>query len=735
MSRRIGLILAMLAFCAALSAALSAAQPADPCADTAGSVARASYRSQRIQTTMYYSVYTPPCDTGAPLPTLYLLHGSASTDSHWLDLGLAEALDARISAGELPPLRVVLPFGEWVANQNQFGEASWEAVFLGDLLPVAEAAYPVAGGRRAVGGISRGGFWAYSIALRHPGLFESVGGHSAFFDLGHAPAEHNPLALARTLDPSNAPRLWLDRGLDDYAAPGLDIMHTRLTEAGIAHTYRIHPQGAHNDTYWRQHLSAYLDFYAAPWRAAEAAPTPTLVANAPLFATNTPRPPTSGIALYLPAVAFPSTRASIAPDALAAVLAGGYDAKLTLSIETLAGLAAQGIAFHPDTVVLDTEAVYTTLWRDRTRWTILPFDTLTPRWRVLWVGEATDPAPHPLDVLADGGAYPLAFITERPNYDPAKLTRIVLSGVTALTRDTRRALDENGVAWAAEAIRPYVSRADFFHTSNEVSIYPTCPQTNERTYGGALSFCAKAAHFELFSLLGLDIVELSGNHNNDYGYQAYLETLAWYAERGIRTVGGGTTLEAARAPLVIEHGGNRIAWLSCNWVGPYYAWVEENPALRDAPRPGAAPCDRDWLRGTLAQLNVTHDVVIVTLQYWEFDQHAPTAQQRIDFAQLAAWGADVVVGTQAHYPQTYAFVPGLGGREAFVHYGLGNFYFDQAWWAGARFNLDQLFIYDGKLMFVDVFPGIIEGKGRPRPMTPDERDNFWFIIFNRDGGM
>jgi poly-gamma-glutamate synthesis protein (capsule biosynthesis protein) len=156
--------------------------------------------------------------------------------------------------------------------------------------------------------------------------------------------------------------------------------------------------------------------------------------------------------------------------------------------------------------------------------------------------------------------------------------------------------------------------------------------------------------------------------------------------------------------------------------------------MADAPRPGAAPCDRDWLKESLGELHAAHDLVILTLQYWEFDQHPPTPQQRADFAQLAGWGADVVVGTQAHFPQTYAFAPGLDGGEAFVHYGLGNFYFDQDWWAGARFNLDQLFIYDGRLAFVDVFPGIIEGFGRPRPMTPQERENFWFVIFNQHGG-
>ena len=150
-------------------------------------------------------------------------------------------------------------------------------------------------------------------------------------------------------------------------------------------------------------------------------------------------------------------------------------------------------------------------------------------------------------------------------------------------------------------------------------------------------------------------------------------------------------------------------------------------------RPGATPCDREWLRTTLLQLKTAHDIVILSLQYWEFDQYPPTPQQRIDFASYAGYGADVVIGTQAHFPQTYNIVSGYGGEPAFVHYGIGNFIFDQPWWAGVRFSLDELYIYDGKLMTVAVYPGIIEDHARPRLMTAEERDNFLYVLMIQNG--
>jgi len=696
------------------------AQPLPPCDSTQGHVERYSYRSARISTDMTYTVYTPPCydspdAQSQTYPVLYLMHGSNSDDSHWLQLGLREALDERITRRQMPPVIAVLPFGNWIANENRFDIGSWEYVFLGELMPHAESRLRIDTQQRLIGGISRGGFWAYLIGLRHPRDFIAIGGHSAFFAKGIAPADYDPLETARTLSASDAPALWLDRGFDDYAADGLDLMHARLDSAALPHEYTL-ADGEHDNRYWSRRLPDYLDWYAAQLTRAQNESPAT-------FATQTPAP--DGLRVYLPVVAFPSTQTSLTRATFNAALQVG-DSKLTLSEDVYDALTREGYAPTAAQVVDSLDAVYATLWRDRSRWSILPFDALTLRYRVLWLDDV-----HPLDALAD---YPLAFRSGAPNFHPERLTRITASGVTALTRNMIPVLDARGVDWAAEAIAPILSRSDFVHVSNEVSLHPDCPAGGERL-GGNSSFCSKPEHFALLEKLGVDIVELSGNHNNDYGYEAYLDTLDWYAQRGIRTVGGGRTLEEARAPLIIEHNGNSIAWVSCNWIGPYYALVDENPNATGGARPGAAFCDREWLSRTLPQLSITHDLLIISVQYQEFDQYTPTDSQRDDFAQLAAWGADIVLGTQAHFPQTYTFAAGMGERESFIHYGLGNFLFDQTFWAGVRFLLDRLFIYEGRLVSVDIMPGIIEEGARPRLMNAEERLNFLHVLFVQNGGL
>jgi len=705
-----------------------AIQSVPTCGEAIGKIERGMYRSQIAQTDMYYSVYTPACyaQSAATYPALYLMHGSNEDDGQWVRLGLPQVLDQGIAEGTLPPMIVVMPFGEWIANENQFDAVSWENVFLTELMPLVESAYRIDARRekRAIGGISRGGFWALEIAFRHPDLFNAVGGHSAFLDLGNAPEAYNPLDLALNAPDIDTLRIALDRGKDDYAASGLDLLDERLAERDIPYQYTIYPEGQHYFTYWQQHVREYLDFYAANWKNLPSGSPATL----PAFATNTPTSTSTPLAkskegamsydLFLPAVAFLSLQTSLPETQIWAVRVGQPDTKLVVSESTAIDLMRYDVLLAPEIRIVPDEALLNMLWSDRSLYTLLPFDQLTPRYRVLYIGDQ-----NPLNT--DLAAYPFAFPSDRPNFASDRLTRLLLSGVTALTRNTQVALDQNGIAWAGEAIQDFTTRADYFHTSNEVSFSPKCPLWDEQPLG---PFCSKIEQFDLLQQIGLDIVELSGNHNTDFGTQPYLDTLDWYAERGIQTIGGGVNLEAARQPLFLNHNGNTIAMLSCNAVGPYYA-------LAEVDSPGAASCDLTWLRETLPALAEQSDLLILTVQYLEVEDYRPTPSQQYDFRGYADLGADVVIGTQAHKPQTFEFYNSMRGEGAFIHYGLGNLFFDQPFWGNVRFFMDELYIYEGRLLTVGLFTGIIDDLARPRPMTADEQINFLAFMFNTQGGL
>lgn len=355
-------------------------------------------------------------------------------------------------------------------------------------------------------------------------------------------------------------------------------------------------------------------------------------------------------------------------------------------------------------------------------WAIVPFDQLEPRWKVLRVGGMS-----PLDKTFDPEAYPLtasAYLGagERidalellpsgvTNRDPAKLSVVMMTGVTALTRGTAMRMAQEGVTYPARDIRGWLTEPDITHISNEVSFAEDCPPPSDYY---TMVFCSDPSYIELLEETDIDVVELTGNHLLDWGVEAMNLSLTMYDERGLPYFGGGENVTEAWEPVTITHGIHRFAFVGCNPAGPPSVFATES-------QPGAAPCAYGQMRERLVplvrQLRDQGYIPIVTLQYLEFDRYEPTPQQRADFRALVEAGAAIVSGSQAHQPQGFGFHAG-----GFIHYGLGNLFFDQMQRLEYRQEfLDRHVFYDGRHISTELLTAMLEDYARPRPMTPDER--------------
>jgi enterochelin esterase-like enzyme len=247
-----------------------------PCDDDSGEIIDfTDFRSPTAGgENLRYRVYVPPCylESQARFPYVILLHGLSYREQQWEDLGAIEALDQGIRLGALPPMILVMPYYGNIGQRNSFPpDSSYETVILDELKPTVESDLCTWNHRsyRAIGGISRGGFWAYSIAFRHLDVFGSVGGHSAVFPEGvrEVPAAFNPLEIARNsaVLPEANLRMYMDNGAGDAAASSQRQLSNRLEERAIPHTYIIHPVGEHDNEYWSSHVSEYLAFYGRDW--------------------------------------------------------------------------------------------------------------------------------------------------------------------------------------------------------------------------------------------------------------------------------------------------------------------------------------------------------------------------------------------------------------------------------------------------------------------------------------
>jgi hypothetical protein len=88
---------------------------------------------------------------------------------------------------------------------------------------------------------------------------------------------------------------------------------------------------------------------------------------------------------------------------------------------------------------------------------------------------------------------------------------------------------------------------------------------------------------------------------------------------------------------------------------------------------------------------------------------------------MADAGAVIVSGSQAHLPQVMEFYNG-----SFIHYGLGNLFFDQMGDVSKvsvnRLEfIDRHVFYDGRYLGVELITALLEDYARPRLMTPAER--------------
>lgn len=221
-----------------------------------------------------YRVYVPPCywETQRRFPVLVLLHGLSYREQQWEDIGLIDALNQGIRLGALAPMIVVMPYLGQLGQINSFPpDPSYEGFILEELLPQVDRDFCTIRNRdfRAIGGISRGGFLAYSVAMRHPDLFSAVGGHSAYFPNipAEIPSAFNPLELALNasfLRDADL-RMYLDNGVSDSSGPSQQLLSARLTQRGIPHDYQVAAVGEHNNDYWSTHVEEYLRFYAEEW--------------------------------------------------------------------------------------------------------------------------------------------------------------------------------------------------------------------------------------------------------------------------------------------------------------------------------------------------------------------------------------------------------------------------------------------------------------------------------------
>ena len=252
-----------------------------------------SIQSAKLGCEQKYNVYLPDGYevSSRTFPVIYLLHGLYGDYSNWAKAGGLQAVaDELIASGELCPVVIVMPnAGDSDVHHYQngyFNVEGWpyEDFFFQEFLPAVERKYHCGGvkSQRAIMGLSMGGGGAICYAQRHPELFSSSYGMSAWLDNKHradrgttvpgskltvtdrSVREHSALDFVDQASDSTVKELrtvkwFLDCGDDDHLLELSTGLHQIMRMRDIPCELRVR-NGGHTWEYWHTALHTALPF-------------------------------------------------------------------------------------------------------------------------------------------------------------------------------------------------------------------------------------------------------------------------------------------------------------------------------------------------------------------------------------------------------------------------------------------------------------------------------------------
>lgn len=387
------------------------------------------------------------------------------------------------------------------------------------------------------------------------------------------------------------------------------------------------------------------------------------------------------------------------------------------------------------TVLSSTDELLLKLKEDDNNIAFLDFKDLDFRFKILKLDDdyyldsnsASLSANFYLDVKENVSDYIITVISKNidlgdSSWDRDKLVKINMAGVVAMSRGLALLTDRSGdYGYAARNIGEFLADADLTHISNEASFVPGC-----NVYSGMV-FCSRPEYMEVLQLSGVDIVELTGNHNNDFGAQYSAASIQMYEEAGMRYFGGGLNDEDASEILYENVNNSTIAFLGYN----YYDSIYPSVAIASEIRSGANYYSEEKLERDIKKAKEKADIIIVTFQFqecWSYPEsdviypvcYRPleSPDQKKVFRMAIDLGADIVVGSQAHQPQTYELY-----EDGIIFYGTGNLFFDQYMWIGTRQGMVlSHYIYDGVHIQSKITPIYTDRDLKPSIATQEQAE-------------
>lgn len=232
--------------------------------ETSQVVANQSLSSTAMGRSIKYSVWLPPSyDADKTYPVLYLLHGYEQdpTDAHnkWLS---TETMFGYANGGNLDYIasQYVKGGGECFIVvtpncPNDFyrdipGGDQYETFFIKEFIPAVEKKFH-GNGKRAIAGLSMGGYGTLYHGFRHPDMFTVMYAMSPATGLMGEPSP-TLSSLVSSADVSKLPKITIETGTDDITVSLASVQSfvNKLKSNKIQHDF-ITREGGHDWAFWQ----------------------------------------------------------------------------------------------------------------------------------------------------------------------------------------------------------------------------------------------------------------------------------------------------------------------------------------------------------------------------------------------------------------------------------------------------------------------------------------------------
>ncbi len=202
---------------------------------------------------MTYSVWLPNgYDESKTYPFLYLFHGyeygdQSHLDRCWVEKGNAREIAKQYVKDGGVPMVIVMPNG-----LSDFYSGSWEQYFYEELMPKVEEGFKC-NGKRAIAGLSMGGYGTLYHALKYPRKFTYA------YAMSPATAVTFTAFIDAQADKKVFPPFTIEVGTEDGTVNNADseTLATYMKEHGLTCEW-ISRAGTHDWKFWQECLPKTL---------------------------------------------------------------------------------------------------------------------------------------------------------------------------------------------------------------------------------------------------------------------------------------------------------------------------------------------------------------------------------------------------------------------------------------------------------------------------------------------